>query len=890
MSSPTFHPVPRLPAEIQLQIWKAACIISSFPGYESYEQAGLHYVNVDTVKTGGRDRLTLRALNNKQARAIWAVLQSSQVETPTKNRDWKSLPQHFEHWSTSLPFFDPLSSSIIPVCTLAIEFDSSWIVDLPETLEELKAENSARGLVATWIEGVASGWVRAPQLTLIDKSTLLVQKSRGYGPIYHDCDGKYNDMRERCCNDAIHAFIEALDGFLPFKEYGHLYEENNPDSWDEDLHMWFDFNIFQEIEVLVRFEYADHKEVSWIAVCNDLDDEDAKGSEKAISAYGRVYDLEYDDDVGYCIGDFGGRRGWTYPGSGERCNDESITPTSPTSLINNPVMNPNLSNAHGYPVSSWWITAPHFMVLPSQTVFATPIGPFPSSIPPRKFPSPPTLPIHYRTIMAKTKSKKRKQAQAQAQSENPRKVAKTTSPSIPTPPPDGTTTHFEPKNLHTVVSEEELEITIDTLNSLAQYPGLIKSKLCKDLRVAVYDFRQACTTGVNNAAGANLTAQVTAALADRKYTEARILLAEMKIRGEQPKLGALCRWVRDLDVISGLSTIPDQQGLVKRSEREETLIKVIDAVLRVCGHEDRNPNAIIQPSSIALQEIWDLRPDTPTEQVYASVLDGSLVASAPESLKKNIRIIETTPGPERKPPNHHDAILYASTPEAVPLSTTPPPTTHRPHPVVQGLSVATNVLYPEECKAIIAAGEYVNFVPDAPLREDGDISILAHNFYWIVDKTFHDTLWSRIQPFVPVSMNGRLARGINRRFRVYRYVPGAEYRAHIDGAWPPSGITKEDKYVYDDSPAEKKQSSLFTFLIYLNQDFEGGETTYFLPAAREGILNAYPVRPVMGGAAIFPHGEINATLHEGTGVRKGAKYVIRTEIEYDVEPTEEVKI
>lgn len=368
--------------------------------------------------------------------------------------------------------------------------------------------------------------------------------------------------------------------------------------------------------------------------------------------------------------------------------------------------------------------------------------------------------------MAKTKSKKRKQnAQAQAQAENPSKIAKTTPASIPTPPPDG---HFEPKNLHTVVSEEELEITIDTLNSLAQYPGLIKSKLCKDLRVAVYDFRQACTTGVNNAAGANLTAQVTAALADRKYTEARILLAEMKIRGEQPKLGALCRWVRDLDVISGLSTVPDQQGLVKRSEREETLIRVIDAVLRVCGHEDRNPNAVVQPSSIALQEIWDLRADTPTEQVYGSVLDGSLVATAPESLKKNLRIIEVTPGPSRKPPNHHDAILYASTPDAVPLSTTPPPTTHQPHPVVQGLSAATNLLYPEECKAIIAAGECVNFVPDAPLREDGDISILAHNFYWVVDTKFHDTLWSRIRPFVPFSMSGRLARGINRRFRVYR--------------------------------------------------------------------------------------------------------------------------
>ncbi|KAL7755178.1 hypothetical protein ACKLNR_014935 [Fusarium oxysporum f. sp. zingiberi] len=184
--------------------------------------------------------------------------------------------------------------------------------------------NSARGLVATWIEGVASGWVRAPQLYLIEKGTLLVQKTRGYGPIYHNCGGKYNDMRERGCNDAIHAFIEALDEFLPFKEYGHLYEKNNPDSWDEDLHMWFDFNIFQEIEVLVRFEYADHKEDSWKAVCNYLDDEDEKGSEKAISAYGRVYDLEYDDDVGYCIEDFGGRRGWTYPGSDERCSGDYV--------------------------------------------------------------------------------------------------------------------------------------------------------------------------------------------------------------------------------------------------------------------------------------------------------------------------------------------------------------------------------------------------------------------------------------------------------------------------------------------------------------------------------------------------------------------------------------
>jgi hypothetical protein len=485
--------------------------------------------------------------------------------------------------------------------------------------------------------------------------------------------------------------------------------------------------------------------------------------------------------------------------------------------------------------------------------------------------------------MSKSKAQKRKQV-AHVDLPN-KKVAKPSG--IVTPPPDSE--NAQPKSLQTVVSEEELEITVETLATLANHPSLIKSKACKDLRAAVYDFRQASATGLA-AADTNLTGQVTGALADGKYTEARIKLAEMRIRGQEPKLGALCRWVRDLDVISGLSTMPESQGapIVQRTAREKELITVIDAVLRTAGHSDSNPNAISYPNCpIALQSIWDLRPSSALEQVYASVLDKSIFTSAPQNLASSLRIIETTPGPQRKPPNHHDAILYTSAPDTIPLTAAKPPVQWNPHPTVPGLGLATNVLSPEECKAIVAAGETVTFVPDAPLREDGDVSILAHNFYWVVDVPFHDALWTRISPFVPASVGGRLARGLNRRFRVYRYVPGAEYRAHIDGAWPPSGILPDDTYVYDASPPGKKQSSLFTFLIYLNDEFEGGETTFFLPAAREGTLNAYPVRPVMGAVAVFPHGDPRlAVLHEGTGVRKGAKYVIRTEVEYDVEPTE----
>jgi hypothetical protein len=110
-----------------------------------------------------------------------------------------------------------------------------------------------------------------------------------------------------------------------------------------------------------------------------------------------------------------------------------------------------------------------------------------------------------------------------------------------------------------------------------------------------------------------------------------------------------------------------------------------------------------------------------------------------------------------------------------------------------------------------------------------------------------------------------------------------------DGAWPPSAIDpRNDSYIYDSSPPEAKQSSLFTFLIYLNDEFEGGETTFFLPSSKEGTMNAYPVKPIQGSVALFPHGETEGSLlHEGTGVRKGkepsAKYVIRTDVLYDVD-------
>ncbi|KAH6868530.1 prolyl 4-hydroxylase [Alternaria rosae] len=480
-------------------------------------------------------------------------------------------------------------------------------------------------------------------------------------------------------------------------------------------------------------------------------------------------------------------------------------------------------------------------------------------------------------------AKRKRSANAQLQ------AAKKQYPnSIPSPPQDANP--LEPASVHSVISSEEIEVAIETLQTLSAHPLLIKSKACKDLRTAVYDFRQACTTGLNSADGSNLTARISGALTDAKYTEALVLLAEMRIRKDTPTLGALCRWVRTLDVVSGLSIhvqVPSHTVVGTNAQNDE-LIGVLDSILRVTGPTDTTAHGIDIASGISLQDTWDLRSTSkPTRQVRQSVEDKSIFTSCPPDLKDRFRIIETTAGLQRKPPNLHPAILYASQDDAVLLGKGPKTECFK-HPIVPNLRLIKDVLSPEECSAIIAAGETIEFIPDAPMRPQGeDTSVLAHNFYWIVDQAFHDKLWDRVKDFVPESVAGKKVRGINRRFRVYRYVPGAEYRMHIDGAWPPSGIDPvTDAYKYDASPADARQSSLFTFLIYLNDEFKGGETTFFVPSVKEGVINAYPVKPIMGSVAVFPHGEAQgALLHEGTGVVEGAKYVIRTDVEYDVDTT-----
>mmetsp|Transcript_47371 Transcript_47371/g.107384 ORF Transcript_47371/g.107384 Transcript_47371/m.107384 type:complete len:166 (+) Transcript_47371:1274-1771(+) len=125
--------------------------------------------------------------------------------------------------------------------------------------------------------------------------------------------------------------------------------------------------------------------------------------------------------------------------------------------------------------------------------------------------------------------------------------------------------------------------------------------------------------------------------------------------------------------------------------------------------------------------------------------------------------------------------------------------------------------------------------------------------------------------------------GLNRRWRLYRYLPGSVYRPHVDGSWPASGKDGNGQYVYDAKGGLER--SRFTFLIYLNEGFGGGCTTFFSAGATEGWVEARGVSPRQGCALVFPHGEgAGSLVHEGSALTSGTKYVIRTDVLYTAPP------
>ncbi|PHS13781.1 MAG: 2OG-Fe(II) oxygenase [Blastopirellula sp.] len=114
-------------------------------------------------------------------------------------------------------------------------------------------------------------------------------------------------------------------------------------------------------------------------------------------------------------------------------------------------------------------------------------------------------------------------------------------------------------------------------------------------------------------------------------------------------------------------------------------------------------------------------------------------------------------------------------------------------------------------------------------------------------------LLERAKEKAPADIQGKTLVGANERFRCYRYQPGMRFAPHSDGSFQ----------------RDEHESSCYSFLVYLNDDFEGGQTTFFTKPK-------IAIEPEIGMGLLFQH----PLIHEGSIVTSGVKYVARTDLMY----------
>ncbi|MEL6348408.1 MAG: 2OG-Fe(II) oxygenase [Myxococcota bacterium] len=180
-------------------------------------------------------------------------------------------------------------------------------------------------------------------------------------------------------------------------------------------------------------------------------------------------------------------------------------------------------------------------------------------------------------------------------------------------------------------------------------------------------------------------------------------------------------------------------------------------------------------------------------------------------------------------------------------------------------------LSPRECRNIIHFAEVQGFQP-AGLAIGDDryrVNAKARNNARVIleDSAFAKALSARVRGLLEPRHERLKLDGLNWRLRIYRYQPGQYFRPHLDVRMglPGGGETR------------------CSMMIYLNDDFTGGETTFFerkpkgrAKSRKRNNRTTHIIRPVTGAALAFDH----LLLHEGSEVTDGVKYAIRTDVIY----------
>lgn len=164
-----------------------------------------------------------------------------------------------------------------------------------------------------------------------------------------------------------------------------------------------------------------------------------------------------------------------------------------------------------------------------------------------------------------------------------------------------------------------------------------------------------------------------------------------------------------------------------------------------------------------------------------------------------------------------------------------------------------NFLSAEDCEDLILFSEQKGYTEASVSLASGPKMIKGiRNNYRLMyqDEQLAHRYWEHLKTHCPKAIDAAIAVGLNEQFRFYKYEKDQRFKKHIDGRFK----------------RNEKEESRITFMIYLNDDFEGGQTCF------EDIT----IHPQQGMALCFIHEQ----KHESFPIRNGVKYVLRTDVMY----------
>lgn len=164
-----------------------------------------------------------------------------------------------------------------------------------------------------------------------------------------------------------------------------------------------------------------------------------------------------------------------------------------------------------------------------------------------------------------------------------------------------------------------------------------------------------------------------------------------------------------------------------------------------------------------------------------------------------------------------------------------------------------NIFTPQQCEMLIANAETTGF--DDVDRGNACYGRVVGRIQ-MDGRPLQEWLWDRLKDIIPAEVDGKRVTGLNDHFRFSKYHKGQFFDIHRDGF-------NQDCH---------GNRSVLTLNIFLNDDFEGGETDFFYSNNRDDFR--FSVKPQAGRGALF----YSQQYHCGNEIESGFKYLIRTDV------------